>query len=93
MPLRSVFPYNMVGQRRSTKPLNKEEYLEQIHRLFRDMVDDKSHNRHHAFQRNLRVLQNVAARHAHVREDLAKGIIRNRPLEQPDAASSKRRRC
>ena len=68
-------------RRRTTNPrkqkrINRPQHIEQLHRLLRDMADDKLHCRGRSFERNLNVLKDIAARHDYIREELRKGEIR-----------------
>ena len=85
--------------RKRSRSINKKQHIEQLHRLLRDMVEDKRHLRADAYQRNLEVLKDIAARHSHIREELRKGEIkpftsskRQREEDSCQPAPSKRRR-
>lgn len=71
--------------------LDKEGHIMHLHRILRDMADDKRHGRLLQFNRNLTVVKDIASRHAHIRDELRRGVIRPAP-EDLGLPSSKRRR-
>ena len=64
------------------QPSDQRFHVEQLHRLLRDMEDDKRHNKHYKFQMKLDILKDIAKKHEYIREELRKGIIKPAPMKR-----------
>ena len=62
--------------------MDQKFHVEQLHRLLRDMEDDKIHNKHVQFQMKLDILKEIARKHEYIREELRKGIIQPAPMNK-----------
>ena len=70
------------SQTATRKSADQKFHIEQLHRLLRDMVDDKLHNKHVQFQMKLEILKEIARKHEYIREELRKGIIKPAPMKR-----------
>ena len=72
------------SQTATRKSTDQKFHVEQLHRLLRDMEDDKIviHNKHVQFQMKLDILKEIAGKHEYIREELRKGIIKPAPMKR-----------
>ena len=70
------------GSQTATIKSDQKFHIEQLHRLLRDMVDDKLHNKHVQFQMKLDILKEIARKHEYIREELRNGVIKPAPMKR-----------